>query len=113
MQESQLRQICLKMNSNILLFLFILYFFATLVTSEVCNAIGLVCSWDGSSPKCGETSANIGDCYNGSRLIAWTKEDDIITLNERIGNCKSVYGNGCWSGYKRLWCTDPSCPSSQ
>lgn len=68
------------------------------------------CEWFGSATDCGKTSRELGDFDDdGLELVEWTKEQsasDLRFLNRISTSCYNDYGNGCWSGYKRLWC-DP------
>lgn len=67
------------------------------------------CEWFGSSPGCGGTGSSIGDFDDeGRELIMTTQHQDAADACERLvgyySECREDYGNGCWTGYKRLWC---------
>lgn len=77
--------------------------------ADHCFYDGRKCFWDGSSPGCGSTSFKIGEWgNNGDQLVASTEFQDRGEMCRRIerysSSCCEEYGNGCWSGYKRLWC---------
>jgi hypothetical protein len=66
------------------------------------------CEWHGTSPNCGSTNHQIGDTNEqGKVLVDWTKIKDhaVLCATHEISNeCCNDYGNGCFVGYKRLWC---------
>ncbi|KAI8596251.1 hypothetical protein EDD21DRAFT_388832 [Dissophora ornata] len=65
----------------------------------------MICEWVGNSPGCGTTPSQLGatEVVDGETwmLVDWTKGKDAYHFS---GDCRSEYGEGCWSGYKRLWC---------
>ncbi|KAE8162395.1 hypothetical protein BDV40DRAFT_300422 [Aspergillus tamarii] len=74
-----------------------------------CHYNGRKCFWDGSSPSCGSTSYKIGQTgEKGDQLVATTEFENHSAMCRRMerysSSCCEEYGNGCWSGYKRLWC---------
>ena len=74
-----------------------------------CTYNGRKCFWDGSSPGCGSTSFKIGEWgHAGDELVATTEFENASEMCLRISpfssSCCEEYGNGCWTGYKRLWC---------
>ncbi|OQE15727.1 hypothetical protein PENSTE_c027G02706 [Penicillium steckii] len=69
------------------------------------------CEWRGDSPSCGTTYHELGTTdEDGWELVDWTKDASLNQIRSRLGYCKDSYGNGCWSGYKRLWCKSNSSP---
>lgn len=68
------------------------------------------CKWEGTAPFCGTTTYKPGDKVDGKVLVAWTRDEsqnDLLFKSGRINKyCYDIYGGGCWSGYKRLWCED-------
>ncbi|KAH9212798.1 hypothetical protein DL95DRAFT_463628 [Leptodontidium sp. 2 PMI_412] len=71
---------------------------------------GRHCEWYGEPWDCGSTSKSIGDWDDeGQQLVAWTKYVARSRLWGTISDdCYYDYGEGCPTGYKRLWCKGES-----
>ncbi|RAH49323.1 uncharacterized protein BO95DRAFT_479560 [Aspergillus brunneoviolaceus CBS 621.78] len=74
------------------------------------------CNWEGSAPACGTSPDHVGtEDAQGRTFVATTEFGtaryfcDWERGQPRGGDCCQAYGNGCWSGYKRLWCADRKC----
>lgn len=73
---------------------------------------GRSCTWFGTSPLCGETEHAIDDVVDGWLLLDTTENYSRAAAcysqgypSEREPNpCLDDYGEGCVTGYKRLWC---------
>lgn len=87
------------------------------------------CTWLGDSPSCGsidddihnQTNFHVRDFHPTRGYLMWWSVADNLGTNicklERagypylLGNCCGGFGNGCVTGYKRLWCkTWPGAP---
>ncbi|RAK81423.1 uncharacterized protein BO72DRAFT_524376 [Aspergillus fijiensis CBS 313.89] len=66
------------------------------------------CKWWGSSPFCGSSKSAPGDTdSDGWLFVASTRTKNWDVLCREISeSCCRDYGDGCLSGYKRLWCHD-------
>ncbi|RAH42549.1 uncharacterized protein BO95DRAFT_445948 [Aspergillus brunneoviolaceus CBS 621.78] len=66
------------------------------------------CKWWGSSPFCGSSRSAPGDTdSDGWLFVASTRTKNWDVLCREISeSCCRDYGDGCLSGYKRLWCHD-------
>lgn len=79
-----------------------------------CRQSGMICHWEGRSPSCGSTDKQLGFEEKRSdgtyKLQEWTRDFSKKTLwyrNLIDYDCQARYGEGCYSGYKRLWCKVP------
>ncbi|PHH82666.1 hypothetical protein CDD82_5206 [Ophiocordyceps australis] len=79
-----------------------------------CRFRGRTCQWHGSSPFCGTTSSPLGqtDALNQTLLFT-TRETPIAHLCANLDaadypgeSCCREYHATCWTGYKRLWCSE-------
>ncbi|PWY61430.1 hypothetical protein BO83DRAFT_394523 [Aspergillus eucalypticola CBS 122712] len=65
------------------------------------------CNWEGTAPFCGASDHPVGYTDNGWTLVATTKYEDHLAL-ELTGKisleCYEIYGSGCVTGWKNLWC---------
>ncbi|PKY07547.1 hypothetical protein P168DRAFT_288011 [Aspergillus campestris IBT 28561] len=62
--------------------------------------------WEGTSPNCGKDSTPIGTTRGHDpqyKLVASTQHQSVGT-HGGLDECKSTYGETCWSGWKTLWC---------
>ncbi|PHH62683.1 hypothetical protein CDD81_6829 [Ophiocordyceps australis] len=79
-----------------------------------CRFRGRTCEWHGSSPFCGRTSTPVGQTHSSSQTLLLTTEHRSITdLCENVHgadypgeSCCRTYYATCWTGYKRLWCSE-------
>lgn len=73
---------------------------------------GRDCAWFGTAPICGSTSHSVGDVDEEWKLIDTTEEKTRAAACYKMGfpseiepnPCLDDYGEGCITGYKRLWC---------
>ncbi|PKY00681.1 hypothetical protein P168DRAFT_321751 [Aspergillus campestris IBT 28561] len=66
------------------------------------------CYWVGSAPNCGSTKFQIYEVDQWDMLLETTEDmnERKLMKNGRITrSCYNAYGNMCFSGYKRLWCS--------
>lgn len=66
------------------------------------------CYWVGSAPACGSTEFQIYEVDQGDMLIETTEdmnERKLLKKGRLSRSCYNAFGNMCFSGYKRLWCS--------
>lgn len=70
------------------------------------------CDWWGTAPFCSSSGSSVGDKDDDNRELVITTEDLTraaacyqIGFQSNFNNaCLDAYGQGCITGYKRLWC---------
>ncbi|KAL2069183.1 hypothetical protein VTL71DRAFT_15521 [Oculimacula yallundae] len=67
------------------------------------------CRWEGTAPSCGGSGWNVGQSDDGVRYLDVSTKDssinDLYRQSKVTSDCYNDYGSSCYSGYKRLWCS--------